>query len=820
MPEHFALLAVGGYGRQALFPYSDVDVLVLLPDDLQLESDETLKARIEGFIGSCWDAGLEIGSSVRQLHECLSEAAADITVQTAMLESRWLVGDTALMASFNQAFKKQLDPRAFFTGKTLEMQQRHSKFDNSPYSLEPNCKESPGGLRDLQMLLWLTKASGLGSTWQDLSERGMVTALEMRQLKRNENLLSLLRWRLHWSARRREDRLVFDMQSTLAIELGLAADTQDAKRARAASEALMKHYYWAAKAVTQLNQIIHLNIEDWLFDQGHAHPPQPLNERFLDKSGMLEVVDDGLYQRQPHAILETFWVYQETVGIKGLSARTLRALYNARGLMNAAFRRDPANRAMFMRILQTPQGITHAMRLMNQTSVLGRYLWVFRRIVGQMQHDLFHVYTVDQHILMVLRNVRRFFIVEHAHEYPFCSQLAAGWEQPWILYVAALFHDIAKGRGGDHSDLGAKEVRLFCRHHGVAKADQQLIEFLVKHHLTMSHVAQKEDLSDPDVIRAFANKVGNERYLRALYLLTVADIRGTSPKVWNAWKGKLLEDLYRASAAVLGGQSHDPHALVEMRKREALETLNLYAMPFESHKDLWDTLDVGYFMRHEAADIAWHTRQLSRPLALAKAAGQSAGVTVKARLSPLGEGLQVMVYTPDQPDLFARICGYFDQAEFSIQDAKVHTAKNGYALDTFQVVTPMLNVHYRELTPMVENGLKEAIENGGPLHKPRQGGRVSRRVKSFPVAPRVRLQPDEKAQRWLLSISASDRAGLLYGVAQVLAQHHINVLLAKVSTLGERVEDTFLIDGAALQHNRTQIDLETQLLDVLGAAAR
>ena len=820
MPEHFALLAVGGYGRQALFPYSDVDVLVLLPDNLQLESNETLKARIEGFIGSCWDAGLEIGSSVRQLHECLSEAAADITVQTAMLESRWLVGDTALTASFNQAFKKQLDPRAFFTGKTLEMQQRHSKFDNSPYSLEPNCKESPGGLRDLQMLLWLTKASGLGSTWQDLNARGMVTALEMRQLKRNENLLSLLRWRLHWSARRREDRLVFDMQSTLAIELGLAADTQDAKRARAASEALMKHYYWAAKAVTQLNQIIHLNIEDWLFDQGNAHPPQPLNERFLDKSGMLEVVDDGLYQRQPHAILETFWVYQETVGIKGLSARTLRALYNARGLMNAAFRRDPANRAMFMRILQTPQGITHAMRLMNQTSVLGRYLWVFRRIVGQMQHDLFHVYTVDQHILMVLRNVRRFFIVEHAHEYPFCSQLAAGWEQPWILYVAALFHDIAKGRGGDHSDLGAKEVRLFCRQHGIAKADQQLIEFLVKHHLTMSHVAQKEDLSDPDVIRAFANKVGNERYLRALYLLTVADIRGTSPKVWNAWKGKLLEDLYRASAAVLGGQSHDPHALVEMRKREALETLNLYAMPFESHKDLWDTLDVGYFMRHEAADIAWHTRQLSRPLALAKAAGQSAGVTVKARLSPLGEGLQVMVYTPDQPDLFARICGYFDQAEFSIQDAKVHTAKNGYALDTFQVVTPMLNVHYRELTPMVENGLKEAIENGGPLHKPRQGGRVSRRVKSFPVAPRVRLQPDEKAQRWLLSISASDRAGLLYGVAQVLAQHHINVLLAKVSTLGERVEDTFLIDGAALQHNRTQIDLETQLLDVLGAAAR
>ena len=695
------------------------------------------------------------------------------------------------------------------------MQQRHTKFANTPYSLEPNCKESPGGLRDLQMLLWLAKASGLGESWKDLGLHHMVTPLEMRQLQRNEDLLSLIRWRLHYIAQRREDRLVFDLQTSVSQDLGLAPPEGEQRHARRASEALMKHYYWAAKAVTQLNQIVHLNMQEWLFEEATAHPPRPLNAFFADKSGMLDVVDDDVYQRHPEAILQTFLLYQETVGIKGFSARTLRALYNARGLMDAAFRRDPANRAMFMRILQSPQGITHALRLMNQTSVLGRYLWVFRRIVGQMQHDLFHVYTVDQHILMVLRNVRRFFIVEHAHEYPFCSQLAAGWEQPWILYVAALFHDIAKGRGGDHSDLGEKEVRVFCRQHAVSKDDAQLIAFLVREHLTMSRVAQKEDLSDPEVIQAFAKRVGNERYLRALYLLTVADIRGTSPKVWNAWKGKLLEDLYRASAAVLGGQTHDPDAVVETRKRQALETLNLYAMPFESHKDLWATLDVGYFMRHDAADIAWHTRQLSRPLALAKAEGKAPGVSVKARLSPLGEGLQVMVYTPDQTDLFARICGYFDQAGFSILDAKVHTARNGYALDTFQVVTEMLDIHYRELTVMVENDLKHAIETAAPLPQASRG-RVSRRVKSFPVAPRVSLQPDEKAQRWLLSISASDRVGLLYGVAQVLAHHHINVLLAKVTTLGERVEDTFLIDGAALQHNRQQLDLETELLSVIG----
>ena len=815
MPLEACLVAVGGYGRQALFPYSDVDVLVLLPDGLSPHDNPGLQTAIERFIGSCWDAGLEIGSSVRNLQECIVEAAGDITVQTSMLEARRIGGDEALFQAFSQGFHKHLEPRAFFTGKTLEMQQRHTKFDNTPYSLEPNCKESPGGLRDLQMLLWLAKASGLGESWKDLGLHHMVTPLELRQLQRNEDLLSLIRWRLHYIAHRREDRLVFDLQTSVSQDLGLAPPEGEQRHARRASEALMKHYYWAAKAVTQLNQIVHLNMQEWLFEEATAHPPLPLNAFFVDKSGMLDVVDDDVYQRHPEAILQTFLLYQETVGIKGFSARTLRALYNARGLMDAGFRRDPANRAMFRCILQSPQGITHAMRLMNQTSVLGRYLWVFRRIVGQMQHDLFHVYTVDQHILMVLRNVRRFFIVEHAHEYPFCSQLAAGWEQPWILYVAALFHDIAKGRGGDHSDLGEKEVRVFCRQHAVSKDDAQLIAFLVREHLTMSRVAQKEDLSDPEVIQAFAKRVGNERYLRALYLLTVADIRGTSPKVWNAWKGKLLEDLYRASAAVLGGQTHDPDAVVETRKRQALETLNLYAMPFESHKDLWATLDVGYFMRHDAADIAWHTRQLSRPLALAKAEGKTPGVSVKARLSPLGEGLQVMVYTPDQTDLFARICGYFDQAGFSILDAKVHTARNGYALDTFQVVTEMLDIHYRELTVMVENDLKHAIETAAPLPQASRG-RVSRRVKSFPVAPRVSLQPDEKAQRWLLSISASDRVGLLYGVAQVLAHHHINVLLAKVTTLGERVEDTFLIDGAALQHNRQQLDLETELLGVIG----
>ncbi len=810
-PESCSLVAVGGYGRGELFPYSDVDVLLLLPDGTLIDAplgDSSLKVRIENFIGSCWDTGLEIGSSVRTESECLHEASKDVTVQTSVLEARWLAGSKANFLSLQARLEKAMDPKAFFVAKSLELRQRHNKFEDTPYALEPNCKESPGGLRDLQVVLWVARAAGLGKSWEELARNGLATAFEVRQIKANEALLSLIRARLHMLADRREDRLVFDLQTVVAESFGYASVAPDGSRlARRASESLMRRYYWAAKAVTQLNQILLLNIEERL--NPNTQPLRPINARFFEKAGRIEVASDELYVQQPHAILETFLLFQTTVGVNGLSAKTLRALYNARSVMDAGFRRDPVNRDTFRKILMQPEGITHAMRLMNQTSVLGRYLWVFRKIVGQMQHDLFHVYTVDQHILMVLRNVRRFFMAEHSHEYPMCSQLAAGWDKPWILYIAALFHDIAKGRGGDHSELGCKDVRTFCSQHSIAPEDTQLIEFLVREHLFMSRMAQKEDLSDPEVIAGFAKRVGNERYLTALYLLTVADIRGTSPKVWNAWKGKLLEDLYRYTLRMLGGRAPDPQAEVESRKREALSLLALHAEPFESQKALWATLDVSYFMRHEAGDLAWHARQLSRHVGSGKS-------VVRARRSSDGEGMQVLVYTPDAPDLFARICGYFDTASFSIVDAKIHTANNGYAMDTFQVISATPHEHYREAVSMVEAELIRILQTAGPLPPPGKG-RVSRRVKSFPITPRVDLRPDEKAQRWLLSVSASDRVGLLYSIARVLARHRINLKLAKVTTLGERVEDTFLIDGPELQQNKAQIAIETELLEALKA---
>jgi [protein-PII] uridylyltransferase len=806
MPGGAALVAVGGFGRGELFPHSDIDVLVLLPEaDLD---DAQVQSRIGAFVTACWDIRLEIGHAVRSVRACLEESARDVTVQTSLLEARWICGAKKLFAELRQSQARAMDAAAFLRAKTLEMKQRHVKYEGTPYSLEPNCKESPGGLRDLQVVIWVARAASLGRTWAELAAKGLITPFEAQQLHRHEGTLKLIRARLHLVAGRREDRLVFDLQTAVAESFGYRMT-----KAQRSSEVLMHRYYWAAKAVTQLNQILMLNIEEHVL--GHDHVPvRPINPRFLDRGGMLEVAGDDLYQRDPHAILETFLVYQQTPGLQGLSARTLRALYNARNLMDGAFRRDPVNRALFMDILRQPRGQTHALRLMNQTSVLGRYLWVFRRIVGRMQHDLFHVYTVDQHILMVVRNVRRFFIPEHAYEYQFCSQLASQWDQPWILIVAAIFHDVAKGRGGDHSELGAREVRRFCRDHAIEPADAALIEFLVRHHLTMSRIAQKEDLSDAQVVADFARLVATPRRLTALYLLTVADIRGTSPKVWNAWKGKLLEDLYRLTLRALGGARPNLDAEIETRKHEARGNLALHSALPGTEDELWATLDVSYFARHDAAEIAWHARSLWRHV-------DGGQIVVGARPSSVGEGLQVLVYAPDQPDLFARICGYFDSAGFSIQDAKIHTTRSGYALDTFQVVSTLpaeADIEHRSLISMVETQLAAVLAAQGPLPEPRRA-RVSRRVRSFPVIPRVSLAPDERAQRWLLTVSASDRSGLLYSVARVLARHHINLQLAKITTLGERVEDTFLVDGAALQQSKAQLRIESELLDAIAAPA-
>ncbi|HTI16682.1 MAG TPA: [protein-PII] uridylyltransferase [Trinickia sp.] len=797
MPASLVLVAVGGYGRGELAPFSDIDILVLLPEP----PEPALEAQIERFIGLAWDLGLEIGSSVRTVNECIDEAERDVTVRTSLIEARRIVGSTTLFQRFTLQLNETFDARAFFQAKLLEMRQRHAKFQDSPYSLEPNVKESPGGLRDLQQILWIARAAGFGSSWRELDERGLITPREARELRRNEAFLKTVRARLHVIAGRRQDMLVFDLQTAAAESFGYQATA-----ARRASEQLMRRYYWAAKAVTQLATILIQNIEAQLFPRTSG-VTRVLSDRFVEKQGMIEIASDDVFERVPSAILEAFLLYEVTPGVKGLSARTLRALYNARDIMDSRWRKDPENRRLFMEILKQPRGITHALRLMNQTSVLGRYLLSFRRIVGQMQHDLYHVYTVDQHILMVLRNMRRFALPVHAHEYPFCTQLMGNFERNWVLCVAALFHDIAKGRGGDHSTLGMADARRFCQDHGMSADDTALVVWLVRHHLTMSQVAQKQDTTDPAIIQQFAELVGNERRLTALYLLTVADIRGTSPKVWNTWKGKLLEDLYRVTLAVLGGARPDEHSELKVRQEEAIALLRLETVPERAHCALWEQLDVGYFLRHDAADIAWQTRVLYRHV-------REEAPIVRARPSPIGEALQVLVYVPDRPDLFAGICAYFERNGLSVLDARINTTRHGYALDNFIVAHPEQDLHYRDIANLVEQQLCAWLSADAPLPEPSKG-RLSRLSRAFPITPRVDLRADERGQYYILSISANDRLGLLYAIARVLAERRVGVHSARINTLGERVEDVFLLDGRGLSDNRLQIQLETELLHAI-----
>ena len=790
MPPDLALVAAGGYGRCELFPKSDIDLLILLAE----EPDTALQQRLQELVGILWDIGLEVGHSIRTVAQCMEESA-DVTVQTNLLEARLITGARPLFEEMHNTLEQHLAPRVFYLAKQDEQEQRHARFFEADYNLEPNLKESPGGLRDLHTVLWISRATGLGNSWRELAKADMITAQEARRIARFEAFLQTLRIRLHYLAKRREDRILFDYQTELAEQMHISAT-----ETRRASEHLMQRYYRAKRAVLLLNAVLLQNLHAHLFPEGAM--VRPLNERFVVRDDRIEARDEMLFEREPSAILESFLLMEQHPELTGFSAHTMRAMWRARFSVNAAFRRDPKNRALFMSILRQPQGITHVLRRMNRHGILGRYLPAFGRIIGQMQHDLFHVYTVDEHILMVVHNLRCFALEKHAHDHPLCNKLMKDFARPEVLYIAGLFHDIAKGRGGDHSLMGRADAARFCKQHGLTAEDSELVVWLVEHHLTLSSTAQTQDLSDQDVIAAFADKIPNDRYLVALYLLTVADIRGTSPKVWNMWKGKLLEDLFRLTQRyMVGGKIADQVGEIRAHTRELL---NLYAIAPEIHELLWGQFDAEYFLHHEPDEIAWHTRFLAHRV-------NSATPIVKARLSRIGEGMQVMVYCPDQPYLFARICGFFARIHYNIMEAKIHTTQHGYALDSFLVMEAGNGkTNYRDVMNYIEHELAQQIIRAEPLSA-LHAGRVNRQLKHFPITPEANITADEKGKH-VLSIIAGDRPGLLARIAHVLARHHINLRSAKINTLGARAEDTFHITGAELNQPDAVATLRKELL--------
>lgn len=785
LPGSAALVAVGGYGRGELYPHSDVDILILL-DHPPSEEDTTA---IQHLVAAMWDVGLKPSHSVRTLADCLALAARDVTTETALLESRWLAGNRELATRLRQDIIEQLDPQQFFLAKCAEMQARHAHFHDTPYALEPNCKESPGALRDLQLLSWLAQASGFGSSWSDVVDNGAITASEYRSLRRAQRAFSQLRIELHLLTGRREDRVLFDLQPALARIYGFQPT-----KTRLPSEILMQRYYWAARVVSQLSTILIQSIKETLFNTPTA-TPRRLNDDFCIINGRLGVYRTDSFARNPALIFRAFLWLQQRPDLEGMSARTLRAIWHARRRIDAQFRRNPVNQDLFLRILKQPRGVADSLYRMSLLNILPRYLPAFRRITGQMQHDLFHAYTVDEHTLKVIRNLRGFLSDEGRQQTPLAGRLMAHFDKPWLLYLAALFHDIAKGRSaGNHAVLGAVDAKRFCRGHRLDEDETALVVFLVEHHLLMSTVAQKRDLSDPDVVQEFAGVVEHEERLNALYLLTVADIRATNPGLWNSWKGKLLDDLHRRTLVALAGRQPDTSTVLHQRKEDAASKILALGLSESELYALWDVLDTAYFLRHEPDEMVWHAQHIAPVLC-------DRQPMIHARVVGQNEALQVLVLDQDRSDLFASICRYFDQNAYNVQDARIHTTRDGWALDSFIVLTRGAHANYADHVHAVKRGLGAHLRHHPPARtgirqaSARRPGPARRQVRTFPITPHVDLQPEARNGAWRLSVVCADRPGLLYDLATLFSRHGINLKMAKIHTLGERVEDVFTIEG-------------------------
>ncbi len=776
-----ALVAVGGYGRGELHPRSDVDVMVLL----EKSGIKRVHDFVEAFIRFSWDMGLEVGHSVRTIKECVKQAKADITVVTNLMESRLLYGDEVLFERMRTAtHASRIWPsKKFFAAKWREQIERHHHFDDTAYNLEPNVKEGPGGLRDIQMIAWVTQRHYDTDSLHDLVELKFLNEAEYRVLVRGRNLLWQVRAGLHYLADRREDRLLFDHQRSLAKQFGYRD-----RRGILAVELFMKRYYRTIKELSLLNEILLQHFQEAILAPGRARI-KPISRRFQSHGDFLEVTNPKVFERSPYAMLEMFLVLEQHRKIKGVRAAVIRLLRANLRRINNKFRKDLACRSLFMEILRQPRGITHALRRMNAYGVLGAYLPAFGRIVGQMQHDLFHVYTVDEHTLFVIRNLRRFTMPEFRHEFPFMSELIQHVVKPERLYLAAMFHDIAKGRSGDHSILGEMEAERFCRLHNLSEYDTRFVCWLVRFHLLMSWTSQHEDISDPDVVLRFAQKVGDQERLDNLYLLTVADMRGTSPKVWNDWKGRLLAELYEATSRVLRHGVTTPmdvEARLADLRETALGLLDRRGVPRAAVTAYWQGLDDDYFLRYDPGSLAWHAQTIA-----GTRADQPSIVAV--RYQPELGGSEFLIYTPDREDLFVILTAGFDRLNLSIVDARIHTTRSGYALDTF-VVLDHAGQPIRDTRALAQ--LQTAMHE--QLLHPRPGrdlryAQLSRQLRHFPIKTRVSFSQPSNRARTVMEVMAQDQPGLLYRVALALQHCKINLDAAKVSTFGERAEDVFFL---------------------------
>ncbi|HSG52008.1 MAG TPA: bifunctional uridylyltransferase/uridylyl-removing protein GlnD [Rheinheimera sp.] len=801
--KDLSLIAVGGYGRGELHPCSDIDLLILAEGRLSSAQQEA----IGQFITILWDLRLEVGHSVRTLKESLKLGKDDITIATNLLEMRLLTGNKALFEQLQHDVSKDSfwTSQAFFQAKRNEQQQRHAQYHGTAYNLEPNLKANPGGLRDIQTIGWVAKRHFQTRTMRELVAYQYLTEDEYQELMECESYLWQMRFALHLEAGRNENRILFDYQPAVAERLGFGAD------GKASVERMMKRFFRTVQRVSELNEMLLQHFDGSILNHKDKVKTLILDDYFELQGHLIVARDNAVFARRDN-LLRLFWHIANNSNITGVHSSTMRLVRQVRRRLMGDLQDYEACRQLFLAIVRHPRGMDKAITLMHRYGVLAAYLPQWRNIVGQMQFDLFHAYTVDEHTHRLLKNLYKYTLSEHESEFPLCSDIVKKMEKPELLYLAGIFHDIAKGRGGDHSELGAMDVREFAKLHKLSEFDSKLIAWLVENHLLMSVTAQRRDIHDPAVVTEFAEKVRDETRLNYLYCLTLADIRATNDNLWNDWKGSLLRELFLATQKAFRRGLEKPMDMRDLIRENQAEAMPLLLKQTFSESEilhLWSRIKADYFARYSAKQIAWHCEHILRhkdpdePLVLISKA-------------PIRGGTQVFIYTKDQPKLFARLVAALDSKKVNIFDAQIMTNKDGYAMDTFVILEQNGEAVN---SPSRQQSIKRALELfiAGKPDLSRQKTKLSRQMRQFNVPPKVVFLPGNTSKRTMIELAALDTPGLLANIGEVFQRCDVNIHAAKITTIGERAEDFFMIynsDDQALTSEQ-QSSLKRALIEQL-----
>ncbi len=775
-----ALVAVGGYGRGQMQPYSDIDLLILSEKTLSKANQD----KVSAFITFLWDIKLEIGQSVRTVKETVKLAKGDITIATNLVEARFLCGSETtfdkLISSVNN--QKVWSSKDFFLAKLAEQSSRHHKFNDTSYNLEPNIKENPGCLRDIQNIGWVAKKHFQEYDGLTLIGHGYFTELEHAELIECRSNLWQIRFALHLVAKRSENRLLFDYQPDVAKLLGFG-------EGKASVEKMMKHLFRVVRRVSELNAMLMLRFEEDILAKEAKHT-QIMNDDFCLQDGYVSPRHDHCFDSPLH-ILKFLDLLSQFPNAERLSADCIQQLRNARRQFQSAYYHQiPECRDYFIKLVSNPDFFDLGWDLMHQRGVLQSYIPEWDKIVGMMQFDLFHAYTVDEHTHRLVKHVRRYYT--HPSEFPRCSRIVNNLEKHYILFIAAIFHDIAKGRGGDHSVLGEKDVLEFCEHHGLDNKDAELIAWLVRNHLLMSVVAQRRDIYDPDVIHEFATEVKSQDRLELLYALTLADIRATNHSLWNDWKASLLRELYLLTQKALDNGLQCQMTLnerISQHKTRALELLLAADISEHTCLEFWQNMTADYFARFTPTQIAWHTScivkagKIDRDQFLVAASNE----TSKA-------GTEMLIYCHDRPALFAQIASVLDSRNCSIHDAQIAITTTGYVFDSMIILDA--DSHRIDGDARIQNlvsAVEDQLMRPGRSHS--NSRKMSRQMKHLDVATKVRFYSSQEDST-LIELEALDAPGLLARIGHLFVDLNLTLKMAKISTIGERAEDVFIISNA------------------------